>query len=115
MAKIIVALTMSLEGFIAGSNDADKHPAGDYGMRLFDWNFGGDTTARETTTVVNRGLSTNCFRGFLTRVRTMPPAPTSSHQQTGRIGVFAAMCNLELRRKTQMQRRPGHPYYCRLQ
>lgn len=38
MAKVIISLTMSLDGFIAGPNDDFDHPLGRRdGMKLFDW------------------------------------------------------------------------------
>src|SRR5689334_8344089 len=43
MTKTIVALSMSLDGYIAGPNDGREHPLGEGGMRLFDWYFDGDT------------------------------------------------------------------------
>ena len=38
MAKVMIDLTMSLDGFIAGPGDDDAHPLGKRGgMHLFDW------------------------------------------------------------------------------
>jgi dihydrofolate reductase len=38
MAKVVISLTMSLDGFIAGPNDDFDHPLGTRdGMKLFDW------------------------------------------------------------------------------
>ena len=37
MSKVIVSLSMSLDGFIAGPNDGPTNPLGDGGARLFDW------------------------------------------------------------------------------
>jgi dihydrofolate reductase len=38
MATVVVDLTMSLDGFIAGPNDGAQHPLGERdGERLFDW------------------------------------------------------------------------------
>jgi dihydrofolate reductase len=62
MAKVIVALTMSLDGFIAGSNDSGEQPLGDGGMRLFDWYFGGDTPIRRYQQAASRGLSVPPFK-----------------------------------------------------
>lgn len=48
MGAVVVGLTMSLDGFIAGRNDGPDNPLGDGGARLFDWwsagteRFGGD-------------------------------------------------------------------------
>jgi dihydrofolate reductase len=46
MAKVAVALTMSLDGFIAGPNDGDELPLGEGGEALFEWYFTGDTPSR---------------------------------------------------------------------
>jgi dihydrofolate reductase len=37
MGNVVVGLTMSLDGFIAGANDGPGNPLGDGGGRLFDW------------------------------------------------------------------------------
>ena len=37
MGNVIVGLTMSLDGFIAGRNDGPGNPLGDGGGRLFEW------------------------------------------------------------------------------
>jgi dihydrofolate reductase len=38
MPKVIIDMTMSLDGFVAGPNDGPKFPLGqDNGMRIFDW------------------------------------------------------------------------------
>ena len=37
MGKVVVGLSMSLDGFIAGPNDGPRNPLGDGGGRLFDW------------------------------------------------------------------------------
>jgi dihydrofolate reductase len=43
MTKLIVELSISLDGFVAGPNDAPDNPLGDGGQRLFDWYQSGDT------------------------------------------------------------------------
>jgi dihydrofolate reductase len=43
MAKVIVELSISLDGFVAGPNDGPDNPLGDGGKRLFDWYESGDT------------------------------------------------------------------------
>lgn len=37
MGNVVVGLTLSLDGFIAGRNDGPDNPLGDGGSRLFDW------------------------------------------------------------------------------
>ena len=37
MSTVVVGLTTSLDGFIAGPNDGPGNPLGDGGGRLFDW------------------------------------------------------------------------------
>lgn len=43
MGKVIVGLSMSLDGFVAGPNDSPDRPLGDGGDRLFKWYSSGDT------------------------------------------------------------------------
>jgi len=43
MAKVVVELSMSLDGFIAGPNDSPENGLGDGGERLFKWYSSGDT------------------------------------------------------------------------
>jgi hypothetical protein len=37
MGNVVVGLSISLDGFIAGPNDGPGNPLGDRGGRLFDW------------------------------------------------------------------------------
>jgi hypothetical protein len=46
MAKVAVALTVSLDGYIAGPNDGKELPLGVGGQALFEWYFNGDTPSR---------------------------------------------------------------------
>jgi dihydrofolate reductase len=46
MARVIVALTISLDGFLAGPHDGPDLPLGEDGRQLFDWYFSGDTPSR---------------------------------------------------------------------
>jgi dihydrofolate reductase len=62
MAKVVVALTMSLDGFIAGSNDGREQPLGRGGMRLFKWYFDGDTPIRRYQEAANRGVAVPPFK-----------------------------------------------------
>ena len=43
MGKVVFNMTMSLDGFIAGSNDGINNPLGDHGQHLFTWYSSGDT------------------------------------------------------------------------
>jgi len=43
MSKVIVELSMSLDGFVAGPNDSPENSLGDGGDRLFKWYYSGDT------------------------------------------------------------------------
>lgn len=45
MPKVIVDITMSLDGFITGANVSTKLPLGEGGLRLHDWIFGAKTDA----------------------------------------------------------------------
>lgn len=43
MGKVVIDVTMSLDGFIAGPNINAKQPLGEGGIRLHDWLFKGKT------------------------------------------------------------------------
>ena len=43
MSKVVLEITMSLDGFVAGPNDSPQNPLGDGGERLFAWYNSGDT------------------------------------------------------------------------
>jgi dihydrofolate reductase len=43
MSKVVVELSMSLDGFVAGPNDGPENGLGDGGQRLFQWYYSGDT------------------------------------------------------------------------
>jgi dihydrofolate reductase len=43
MAKVVLYMSMSLDGFIAGSEDGPDQPLGTEGMRLHDWFSEGST------------------------------------------------------------------------
>ena len=45
MGKVVVDLSMSLDGFIAGPNDGPDNGLGDGGERLHEWLFNGDTAS----------------------------------------------------------------------
>ncbi len=47
MGKVVVDLSMSLDGFITGPNDSAELPLGEGGDRLHDWIFGGNADRTE--------------------------------------------------------------------
>lgn len=47
MQKVIIEITMSLDGFIAGTNITTTEPMGNGGQRLHEWLFNGKTDADE--------------------------------------------------------------------
>jgi dihydrofolate reductase len=57
MAKIVIDMSMSLDGFVAGPGDGRTHPLGERGgEHIFDWYFSGDTPY-EGTMFKPRGAS----------------------------------------------------------
>jgi dihydrofolate reductase len=49
MSKVVIDLSMSLDGFIAGPDDGRKLPLGGRGgEHIFDWYFNGDTPYEST-------------------------------------------------------------------
>ena len=59
MANVIVDLAISVDGFIADSNDS---LGGDGGMRLHDWYFDGDSPIRHYQEAERRGASVPPFK-----------------------------------------------------
>lgn len=55
MRKVILDMSMSLDGFIAGSNVGVELPMGEGGLRLHDWLF--NTSASEVDAEVEREMS----------------------------------------------------------
>jgi hypothetical protein len=40
MSKVVIDITMSLDGYVAGPGDGKDYPLGKHdGMRIFDWYF----------------------------------------------------------------------------
>jgi dihydrofolate reductase len=48
MAKAVLDISMSLDGFIAGPNISAQHPLGEGGLHLHDWFFGAKTPTDES-------------------------------------------------------------------
>ncbi|MGC2548269.1 MAG: dihydrofolate reductase family protein, partial [Silvibacterium sp.] len=49
MAKVVISLSMSLDGFIAGPDDGPEYPLGRRGGdSIFNWYFSGDTSYKGT-------------------------------------------------------------------
>jgi len=47
MSKVVIDMTMSLDGFVAGPRDGKQFPLGQHGgMAIFDWYTSGDTEIR---------------------------------------------------------------------
>lgn len=59
MAKSVLYMSMSLDGYIAGSNDTVGNSGGDGFMRLHDWLGFVSTPGAEAKTVDNSGLGTH--------------------------------------------------------
>jgi dihydrofolate reductase len=49
MGKVLLDISLLLDGFIAAPNDDPERPLGDGGQRLHDWVFGGKTERTENT------------------------------------------------------------------
>jgi dihydrofolate reductase len=62
MGNVIVALAISLDGFIAGRDDSAEQPLGTGGQRLFDWYFDGDLPVRRYAEAGMRGIPVPPFK-----------------------------------------------------
>ena len=47
MSKVVLDMSMSLDGFVRASNATPEQPLGEGGEKLHEWVFGGDDRARE--------------------------------------------------------------------
>jgi len=57
MGKLILEITMSLDGFVAGPNISQEQPMGKNGHRLHDWLFSAKTAA--DTKLLNELMETS--------------------------------------------------------
>ncbi|MFT3911670.1 MAG: dihydrofolate reductase family protein [Ferruginibacter sp.] len=57
MQKTVVEITMSLDGFVAGTGISKKHPLGEGGERLHHWIFDGKTDA--DAVIINEFFQSN--------------------------------------------------------
>ncbi|MEV0720242.1 hypothetical protein, partial [Asanoa sp. NPDC050611] len=62
MAKVIVDLTVSLDGFVAGPGDGLESPLGAGGEGLFRWYFDGEIPIRAYEEAAARGIRVPSFR-----------------------------------------------------
>jgi dihydrofolate reductase len=46
MTRVVTAVSVSVDGYIAGPEDGPGNPLGDGGQRLFEWYADGDTPSR---------------------------------------------------------------------
>lgn len=61
MSKVILDISMSLDGFIAGSNDDQKQPLGDRGETIHSWLFSGDQPSRYNDFFKLSSINRNVF------------------------------------------------------
>ncbi|WP_100013158.1 dihydrofolate reductase family protein [Lentibacillus sediminis] len=61
MSKVILNISMSLDGFIAGSNDNQQQPLGDNGDILQAWMFSGEETSRTNPFFKLSSIDKNIF------------------------------------------------------
>jgi len=66
--KVIAAVAVSVDGFIAGPDDGPGQPLGRGGDRLFAWFQGGDTPSRFYPWMAMAAASAAAFDGFIARI-----------------------------------------------
>jgi len=49
MSRVLIQMSMPLDGYVAGPNDSDANPLGDRVLRLHEWMFAGPETPRRGT------------------------------------------------------------------
>ena len=69
MAKVMVGLAVSVDGYIAGPNAGDPHPLGEGGSVLFDWYLTGDTPSRYSPSLRMSKVSAEFFDAGVGQVR----------------------------------------------
>ena len=67
-SKVVIDVSMSLDGFIAGPDDSPEQPLGVGGDRLFDWFTDGDTPSRWYPSFKMSAVSAALFDEFADRV-----------------------------------------------
>jgi dihydrofolate reductase len=67
MAKVLTALAISVDGYIAGPDDSTEQPLGINGSRLFDWFFQGDTPSKFYRQFQMSASSAQFFDAFTSR------------------------------------------------
>jgi hypothetical protein len=60
--QVMIALSMSLDGFIAGPHDGVNNALGDDGDHLFGWYFDGDTPIQFYKQASDRGIRVPPFK-----------------------------------------------------
>jgi dihydrofolate reductase len=68
MAKVVTALSTSVDGFIAGRDDTSEQPLGLGGERLFTWFGDGDTPSRYYPSFRMSAISAKVFDEGVSRV-----------------------------------------------
>jgi dihydrofolate reductase len=66
--KVIAAVAVSLDGFVAGPGDSPEQPLGLHGDRLFTWFYNGDTPGRFYPWMKMSAASAAAFDGFIARI-----------------------------------------------
>jgi dihydrofolate reductase len=67
-SKVVIDVSMSLDGFIAGVDDSVAQPLGSGGDRLFEWFSDGDTPSRWYPEFKMSAISAGLFDEFADRV-----------------------------------------------
>jgi dihydrofolate reductase len=68
MGKVVIDVSMSLDGFIGGPDDSAEQPLGVGGDRLFEWFGDGDTPSRWYPAFKMSAISAEVFDQFADRV-----------------------------------------------
>src|ERR1022692_956777 len=66
--KVIAAVAVSVDGFIAGADDSPARPLGHGGERLFTWFEDGENPGRFSPWMKMSAASAAAFDGFIARI-----------------------------------------------
>jgi hypothetical protein len=89
MTRVVIDMTMSLDGFVAGPGDGKEYPLGkNDGMRIFDWYFSGKEQYRNKLFRPEPGVNLDQVKlmyeesgAFIFGRRTGSPAPSGRRGQ----------------------------------
>jgi hypothetical protein len=80
MTKVVIDMTMSLHGFVAGPDDGKAHPLGLHGgEHIFDWYFSGGEIYRHPLLRPEAGVNRDEVDRMFAESRHWPPGSVTRY------------------------------------